>query len=1046
MQSMLIMNNWKSIIFILNKIKMNVKYNELYQYITNNKGKALDDCDVFDVLKYDNFNYFFIANSSKIKFTRDKEEIKYCSELINESFENEVNNYPIITNKIIPVINIYFDKKTKQNKVAITNTNSFYIQGIIKVPDSYFRVNPGINNYTKLIYKISEGNFESYTVEEFLSKNIFNFTRVITETTFNNDIMFNNWIGLSNQTQDTIKYSDIYWTILDTKNIIKNVILYQAANTQLKYNTNVKNIQSLLPMWKCINDYSNGVPNNNFTVVAHKYYMPYTFNLSKINGYDFVNFIYNQYDYGIYCTEYIPMNLKERWNVLRNKYLNTFGYPKTIRTKNIKQSFVDENDPVWPTVVNKAGYLRTMCKKIGYKWRTKDKGYYVCCDHTAKLINKEDISNMIYRENGEEVCKYCGEILGNYNDEKVFDDGMDTLEDEVVVKYKWNEKVTDKQAKESWTYYLNLINAFAPEFANNNNNINKFIEIVHSKNKIIDKFRDTGLDIKALNKTFHDYVLKIKENPGNTTVELKNFVRTLTNNDLMFEYFYNKLEKYWKMYWIAYMKKKTQFDYAKVIAFCNDIPRKSKKFIDLLYTIYIVSTITGRNEYSFFDIDWNVLFGAKNYDKYCFIMITELLCLFVYPSDNNQNESNLMVVDFINKFFEELGSDISVTYVRKIIDTKAFNNTLLKEQQELINTSDLEQSVILDAYMCPEIITREFSGKTLHELTHAKFQTHKEYFDDKYKHNICNYFNTFDKFKQYNYMDVVNDINNNYIEPLRNIFTGNFDKDVPGIPNLSSYYAYIKDLEKRTVIPEKIKEAIESTCPKNIVYYRDLVKSVTININDIESLYELYLSASEQSENVNYTEKYNKINNNNDDSQKIKTFKIICETLIKCYLLCTFTENVNIYNILNTCITNFYMYLITTGIPYTFIKNYKIENIDDLIKKFVDEFFNYNRVDIKHLMYLFDELQKHTQLFISPDYYIDSNIKTKRLIKKINNDAEREIELKEMDIEEKGPLQFVDTDKLDYLNLPTVELETLTQNELIGGEVEDDLVIDEDVY
>ena len=51
-----------------------------------------------------------------------------------------------------------------------------------------------------------------------------------------------------------------------------------------------------------------------------------------------------------------------------------------------------------------------------------------------------------------------------------------------------------------------------------------------------------------------------------------------------------------------------------------------------------------------------------------------------------------------------------------------------------------------------------------------------------------------------------------------------------------------------------------------------------------------------------------------------------------------------------------------------------------------------------------------------------------------------------MDIEEKGPLQFVDTDKLDYLNLPTVELETLTQNELIGGEVEDDLVIDEDVY
>ena len=50
-----------------------------------------------------------------------------------------------------------------------------------------------------------------------------------------------------------------------------------------------------------------------------------------------------------------------------------------------------------------------------------------------------------------------------------------------------------------------------------------------------------------------------------------------------------------------------------------------------------------------------------------------------------------------------------------------------------------------------------------------------------------------------------------------------------------------------------------------------------------------------------------------------------------------------------------------------------------------------------------------------------------------------------MDVEEKGVQQYIDTDKIDYLNFYT-DLDVLTQNELLGGEVENDFIIDEDAY
>ena len=98
------------------------------------------------------------------------------------------------------------------------------------------------------------------------------------------------------------------------------------------------------------------------------------------------------------------------------------------------------------------------------------------------------------------------------------------------------------------------------------------------------------------------------------------------------------------------------------------------------------------------------------------------------------------------------------------------------------------------------------------------------------------------------------------------------------------------------------------------------------------------------------------------------------------------------------------------------------------------------------MKFLFKELKKHTQLFITPDYYLDANAKINRIMNKITTEEEREIELKQMDIEENGVEKFIDYDKVDFVNFGNDVVETLDANELIGGEVEDDLVIDEDAY
>ena len=96
---------------------------------------------------------------------------------------------------------------------------------------------------------------------------------------------------------------------------------------------------------------------------------------------------------------------------------------------------------------------------------------------------------------------------------------------------------------------------------------------------------------------------------------------------------------------------------------------------------------------------------------------------------------------------------------------------------------------------------------------------------------------------------------------------------------------------------------------------------------------------------IQYKDPYNYIKQVNKKDNTIKLRKQIINIIILSYLLCTSIESVNEYNILNTCIDNFYMHLIEKGIKYTYIKNYNDYDVSSLIEKFITEFFDYNNIN-----------------------------------------------------------------------------------------------------
>lgn len=1056
---------------------MNVIYNYLSQYILNPNKDEPFDIDKFNLYanSVDDYLYFFVCNVEKIDYNKEEEENDQenylANELKNEYFREIPNGYFIKINRFIPVLAEFKDKYGKH--YVWRNIDSFYIKGFIKVPLGYFKSNPAINNYSKLVRNISKGIFDYISIETFLNNkelvdNRYQYAEE-NDYTFNNNILFNKWIGLSNKVNDD-NY-DVEWVKLNVKQITDNVLRYEqnTSSYQIIYDNNIKNIDSLIDYKQVINSTNDQGQYTNIAKIAHKYYMPYCYDFNNtMNTYSWINFINNQYDYGIFITEDNYYNFIENWNNLRDKYFSIFGYPKINIQKNIITKYL-QNDPNWKNVQDKKAYLKN-CIKIGNKYYTQNY-YYVCCEHEYKKLHGEYYDNMIIRENNQEICKYCGELLGDFNDERVFNEAMNEITNEITINYKWNNKISETKAKQIWDHDLvPYIKCIDNNFLTNNMNVNKFIQIYNNKYKSIiynqqykdDYLFDTMIDIflkeyKRNNKTLNNQlVINIVNKFINE--KYKNYqLNTSKNNDAaVTAKLYNICYNYILMYKKNAIKTKI-FDYKSALSFMKLIQRRTNKFIKFIVIAYVIGIIYGNNhEFNYYDLDWKIIIG-KSYseaqDKTTIIFPNDdMLDLSIYDIDENENYTRDHLIKYINNFFEKLGGGVSINILSdSTLDYKSIDK--IYEQEKLIKQYKIsEYPYVFDSFACPTILTRKFNSNatSIQDLAHETYPNYNEYIQDKYENNIAKYFNSLERIKQFNYISLIKEINSHiklYEELIyADAIIDNVDPRMPTVETFNNQMNMIKTLSIRT---KNTVLNIKNNCINdNKIKYNQMVDFILTGIDDVTQQYKLYnMYKLENVNDIQYKDPYNYIKQVNKKDNTIKLRKQIINIVILSYLLCTSIESVNEYNILNTCIDNFYMHLIENGIKYTYIKNYNDYDVSSLIEKFITEFFDYNNISYEELRYFFRELKKHTQLFITPDYYLDGNTKIKRSKQRAeaNEELQREIELKEMDVEEKGVQQYIDTDKIDYLNFYT-GLDVLTQNELLGGEVENDFIIDEDAY
>lgn len=158
------------------------------------------------------------------------------------------------------------------------------------------------------------------------------------------------------------------------------------------------------------------------------------------------------------------------------------------------------------------------------------------------------------------------------------------------------------------------------------------------------------------------------------------------------------------------------------------------------------------------------------------------------------------------------------------------------------------------------------------------------------------------------------------------------------------------------------------------------------------------------------------------------------------------------FNILKNSIDNLHTYIFTKGIPYN-ILTIPVQTYNTLLEQFINEMFIYNKLSVDLLKVFFDDLRIHTQLFVSPDDYTDTMIRTSRLIQRAMNRQniafnilERE-DLTDLDEEERGTsITEQILDDVDILSMGTDTVEELDENELIGGELETFAPMNEDMW
>lgn len=1197
---------------------MDKKYEYLKNYLLSNYQKSLDDCSIFDVDKFSleqnvDYIYLFIAHDSPIPPIDDiidpekKYAVTYSSneQLYMHDYTDEPTDYPVRTNKYIPVVS---NSELSNKKIILRNIDNFYALGLMQIPVNYWKPNPAFGNYATLLRNTIKQassfsniiNFYDTLNFEYIFKNSTTYSTNVPN--FEPTVLINTHTGLANYADST--YTTISWVDLDIPAQTTTALEYNSSSSDIRYipaaSSQKNNIYSGISIQKIINaQKENGLYLNSYARTAHTIYNPYIYDLNNIDWYSWINFINNQYDNGIIVTEY-NVNLESAYKMYKEMYISTFQYPATLLDKKMEYINVPKiirEDPKWSTldVSAKIKYLNDDCTLIKFNWYTKNTYLYVCCDHTKCLLKKEPYpTGLIVRLNGQEICKNCGEIIGNYNDEQAFVDGMDTIEPATTIKYTWYNNQKEETAKESWTKLSPIVEAVDSSFITNPQYVSAFIAQYHSSQmKKLRKTYDSSpfappKENRKNNPTSQDSLYKqfeqdiytaistILSNKITETDQILNYFTAVVfkyiNNDDIVSYLReyataNNLDieqiianinkekqldhllntasdptiqyfiriaisniqcvKYisrtitlWyrrsyynlRNYYSKHRKLESQnidvreLDVSQILNFLKNIFRKSRRFFKIIFVAFLMAKVKCEAtqektyEYNFNDINWSILWNTEYngviQDKakeevmlnvYSFEQFQAGRFLNIYIATNTIDEyvTNMSAVDWINKmiktFITDLKLDINVSILMtdRMLNYGATNNDMLKYQESLIqecykmfkernlpllnNANGVIINKVIDSITCPDIVTRKFDqSKDFKQLLHADFPTADEYFRNRYESNIVrDYFNEDQKIIHFYYMDIIKWIDSTFIRPLYDILFNNQapNETVEQSPDLEQMYQALLAFKSTVMVKTSDYNDFlnnlfipNTGCKQTLAKIRNLMEATITGIDTVEEHGQLTLVSDSNNITPNYTQAYYALTPEKRLDRNLNTIMKVCDKLIRWYMLCVDIEKCNHYTILKTSIDNFHTYLFVNKVyGYTLLKN-PVNNYNELINKFISEFFVYNNVDIKLLQTFFDDLKIQTHLFISPDIYIDTHVRTKRIITRINNKQTEnsEIELRDLDTDEQHNENTNNSNtsnnnpggfRLPYVN----EVEVLDQNELIGGEVETDLIIDEDM-
>ena len=1127
------------------------------------------DVDKFDLEQNVDYIYFFIANCKPVVYDKDIEEVFQIKEFKTNDYEDIQTPYPVVTSRPIPVVTL---------DSHLRNTDKFYAIGILKIPDTYWKENPAIENYAVLLHNFmnKSNTFKQIKLPTTAEKLLEVFADATDISTANVDlrptVLINTHKGDVNNV--AIQFTDITWVNLDIEHhdvAMKSLKVEHEPFVFATVGPQNNNMQSGTTIQRIINQKVDGsdVYASGYGRTAHYIYDTYIYNFNTMKWYDWINFINNQYDNGVLVTEY-GKNIRSVYNIYMIKYINTWNYPEFMFTQipYVNMPKIVQEDPTWKTITtapDKVKYLNDVCKQINYNWYNKNTLAYVCCHHTYCNLNKLAYpKGLIIRENGQEICKNCGEVIGDYTDDNAFVDGMDTMDEDTTIKYTWRDNQKEEDAMRSWKELSVLVDAVDPSFLNSIPSVNRFIQLYHSKDyyqrfakysrspfsetknidsciqmissvtasilnshaptnptyiqgqyfnaigsninniHIVEEIQKlTGEDLSDISMKENDLIRKYQSTNNPDVKSL--LLQAIANRQAVGVLAQQCTKYYFYEYQTARRSRNNNFRVGVIGNFMLNVFRKSHRFYQILmvmYTIAKVKSLVNDEKtftFDFNNIKWSALFEHSITQGYFISDLQRQIVLNLYNFSkkeypqgiffvmnlkvNSEEDyyANNFIVQWINTLFNVVKKNDKnpvTVYVTMTERKLRYNNSALQHQQDLIdacynelgdipllnNVNDVITNKVIDAITCPDILTRKFNpNMSFKQLVHSNFPTTSEYFADKRKNNLV--FNADNKMKQYAHMDIVQWINTNFIQPLSQfLFNGaTLDRGIEDVkPSVTDLLAQIKQLQDKMIVSKSKYEqqianiSIPNECVKSNKFIRNLANAVLVNIDTIEKLLsDLTLVHYDRQPTPNYTQQYYTINQVNASRYTI-IYSRISKLLIEWYMLCLTADNgytsCKSFNILKNSIDNLHTHIFTNGIPYNILTT-PVQTYDKLLDQFINELFMYNKISIDLLKVFFDDLRIHTQLFVSPDDYMDTMIRTYRLIQRANNQknitfniVERE-DLEDLDEEERGA-SIVEQilDDVDILNMGTDTVEELDENELIGGELETFAPMNEDMW